>query len=63
MSQGNIAQDNELDICEVECQEEVAEDIEKEIGSEEHAKTRQRIDMLLEKKRLKGLLDEDEWEL
>lgn len=31
--------------------------------SEENAKTRKRIDELLEKKRLKELLDEDEWEL
>ncbi|WP_157726617.1 PA3496 family putative envelope integrity protein [Thalassotalea crassostreae] len=28
-----------------------------------NAKTRKRIDELLEKKRLKELLDEDEWEL
>ncbi|QDP02248.1 PA3496 family putative envelope integrity protein [Thalassotalea sp. PS06] len=30
---------------------------------EANAKTRKRIDELLEKKRLKELLDEDEWEI
>ncbi|WP_212744452.1 PA3496 family putative envelope integrity protein [Thalassotalea litorea] len=42
--------------------DETTDDLLKE-DDEVSAKTRKRIDELLEKKRLKELLDEDEWEL
>ncbi|WP_394175009.1 PA3496 family putative envelope integrity protein [Thalassotalea litorea] len=42
--------------------EETSTDLPKK-DSEMSAKTRKRIDELLEKKRLRELLDEDEWEL
>ena len=63
MSRNNIVEDDDLEINEGDYQDDVSANFEKEIGSEEHAKIRQRIDELLEKKRLKELLDEDEWEL
>lgn len=63
MSRSKIVQDAEFGMNDSEYQDDVSSNIESEIGDKEQAKTRKRIDDLLEKKRLKELLDEDDWEL
>ena len=62
MSPNNIINSSDLDIDDSDFQDDSANDTDKDIGTKQNAKTRQRIDELLEKKRLKDLLDEDEWD-
>lgn len=63
MSRSKIIEDAENNFVEQEFQDDISPNQEKELNSQSDAKTRKRIDELLEKKRLKELLDEDEWEL
>ena len=63
MSPSKIINESDLDINDSEYQDDSSTATDKNIGSKQNAATRQRIDELLEKKRLKELLDEDEWEL
>ncbi|WP_371376352.1 PA3496 family putative envelope integrity protein [Thalassotalea aquiviva] len=63
MSRSKIVDDLEMGIDDADYQDDSSANLDKEVGNQEHAKTRQRIDELLERKRLKELLDEDEWDL
>ncbi|OUS27538.1 hypothetical protein A9Q98_09575 [Thalassotalea sp. 42_200_T64] len=53
----------ELGLSDYDYHDDVSANTDKEVGGIDCARTRKRIDELLEKKRLKELLDEDEWEL
>ncbi len=63
MSRSKIVDDVEFGVNESEFQDDVSANIDTDVNDNDQAKTRKRIDDLLEKKRLKELLDEDEWEL
>lgn len=63
MSREQIINDTELNIEENDYQEDSLDTANKDLGIKDNAKTRKRIDDLLEQKRLKECLDEDEWEL
>ncbi|KGJ89363.1 hypothetical protein [Thalassotalea sp. ND16A] len=63
MSRSKIIEDAELGLSDDDYQDDVSANTDNDQGGIDCAKTRKRIDELLEKKRLKELLDEDEWEL
>ena len=63
MSRNKIIEDVDLDTNEMEFQDDVDGNVDVETSKQDTAKARRRIDELMEKKRLKELLDEDEWEL
>lgn len=63
MSKSKIIESAEASIGDDEYQENISANADKDLGKADNAVTRKRIDELLEKKRLKELLDEDEWEL
>ena len=63
MSRSKITEDAEATISYDEYQEDISANADKNLGKADNAVTRKRIDALLEKKRLKQLLDQDEWEL
>ena len=63
MSTNDLFDDADMNFSEQEFQQDNSSNSTQDAGSAASAKTRQRIDELLEKKRLRELLDEDEWEL
>ena len=63
MSRNKIIEDAENNIGEPSFSENIADNNTSDLANHDSAKTRKRIDELLEKKRLKELLDEDEWAL
>lgn len=63
MSRNKIIEDAENNIGEASFSENIADNNDCDHASKDTVKTRKRIDELLEKKRLKELLDEDEWDL
>ncbi len=63
MSRNKIIEDAENSIGEASFNENIADNNDCDHASKDTVKTRKRIDELLEKKRLKQLLDEDEWDL
>lgn len=63
MSRNKIIEDTENNIGEPSFNESITDSNEADFSSKDTLKTRKRIDELLEKKRLKELLDEDEWDL
>lgn len=63
MSPGKIIDNPDLSIDEINYQQDSSDNSDKDLDKKYNAETRKRIDELLEKKRLKELLDEDEWEL
>ncbi|QBY03797.1 hypothetical protein E2K93_05105 [Thalassotalea sp. HSM 43] len=63
MSRNKIINDVDLTNSDMDFTDEVSSNTENDAGNPDTAKTRRRIDELLEKKRLKELLDEDEWDL
>ncbi|WP_371186745.1 PA3496 family putative envelope integrity protein [Thalassotalea maritima] len=63
MSRNKIIDDVDFSGSDEDFDDDVSANTDDEKGNQESAKTRRRIDELLERKRLKELLDEDEWEL
>ena len=63
MSRNKVIEDAENNIGEPSFNESISDKNESDILNQDTAKTRKRIDELLERKRLKQLLDEDEWTL
>ncbi|WNC73172.1 hypothetical protein RGQ13_04075 [Thalassotalea psychrophila] len=63
MTGSKIIENAEANIGDDGYQENISANADKDLGKANNAVTRKRIDELLEKKRLKELLDEDEWEL
>ncbi len=63
MPSSNVIKEAEAEFTEQEFELDSSAQSETNPSNQNNAKTRKRIDELLEKKRLKQLLDEDEWEL
>ncbi|MDN3652047.1 hypothetical protein QWY77_04600 [Thalassotalea ponticola] len=63
MTRDKIIDDVDFGNSDGEYGDDVSSNSDNDTVNPESAKTRRRIDELLERKRLKELLDEDEWEL